>query len=205
MTSSTSACRRLHLSGVPDGESVSPSSGSDAGGTRSRSQDQLHGASTSDDFGTTAATTVTVNSPTEITAVSPAGSDGTVDMTVTTPGGTSATPPQTSSPTLATRCHIGQSRRRAYLRVGPPSPSPAPTSPATRRVDFGSSAAASYTIDSSSSITAVSPAGSGTVDMTVTNASGTSSTSLLICSTMFGYRQSRRSDPTAERLAGGHL
>ena len=44
------------------------------------------------DFGTTAATNVTVVSDTTITADSPAGT-GTVDVTVTTPGGTSATSP----------------------------------------------------------------------------------------------------------------
>ena len=41
-------------------------------------------------FGSTAATSYVVNSATSITAVSPAGSAGTVDVTVTTPGGTSA-------------------------------------------------------------------------------------------------------------------
>jgi hypothetical protein len=41
-------------------------------------------------FGATNAASFTVNSPTSITATSPAGS-GTVHITVTTPGGTSAT------------------------------------------------------------------------------------------------------------------
>ena len=44
------------------------------------------------DFGTTPATSFTVVSDTSITADSPAGT-GTVDVTVTTPGGTSATSP----------------------------------------------------------------------------------------------------------------
>ena len=39
-------------------------------------------------FGTTNATSFTVNSATSITATAPAGSAGTVDITVTTPGGT---------------------------------------------------------------------------------------------------------------------
>jgi hypothetical protein len=43
------------------------------------------------DFGSTAATSFTVNSATSITATSPAESAGTVNVTVTTPGGTSAT------------------------------------------------------------------------------------------------------------------
>ena len=42
-------------------------------------------------FGANAATGHSVNSATSITATSPAGSAGTVDVTVTTPGGTSAT------------------------------------------------------------------------------------------------------------------
>ena len=42
-------------------------------------------------FGVTAAASFTVNSATQITATSPAGSAGAVDITVTTPGGTSAT------------------------------------------------------------------------------------------------------------------
>src|SRR6202034_3758070 len=42
-------------------------------------------------FGGTAATSFTVNSATRITATSPAGSAGAVDVRVTTPGGTSAT------------------------------------------------------------------------------------------------------------------
>lgn len=42
-------------------------------------------------FGATAATSVTVNSPTSLVATAPSGNLGTVDVTVTTPGGTSAT------------------------------------------------------------------------------------------------------------------
>ncbi|MEO5757115.1 MAG: IPT/TIG domain-containing protein, partial [Mesorhizobium sp.] len=42
-------------------------------------------------FGATNATSYTVNSDTQITAVAPAGSAGTVDVTVTATGGTSAT------------------------------------------------------------------------------------------------------------------
>jgi hypothetical protein len=44
-------------------------------------------------------------------------------------------------------------------------------------VKFGSSNAASFKVNSDSSITAVSPAGTGTVDLTATTPSGTSATS----------------------------
>ena len=43
------------------------------------------------DFGFDAATNVVVVSPTSLTATAPAGAPGFVDVTVTTPGGTSAT------------------------------------------------------------------------------------------------------------------
>jgi spore coat protein U-like protein len=48
-------------------------------------------------FGATAATGFTVNSASQITATAPAGT-GTVDIRVTTVGGTSATRPLTSTP-----------------------------------------------------------------------------------------------------------
>jgi len=44
-------------------------------------------------------------------------------------------------------------------------------------VRFGSNAAGSFTVNSATQITATSPAGSGTVDVTVTNENGTSATS----------------------------
>src|SRR5262249_22438242 len=44
-------------------------------------------------------------------------------------------------------------------------------------VSFGSNAAGSFTVNSATQITATSPAGSGTVDVTVTNKNGTSATS----------------------------
>ncbi len=69
---------------------VSPSSGSTLGGTSVNiTGTNLSGASLVD-FGTTAATSFSVNSASSITAHSPAGS-GTVDVTVTTPSGISST------------------------------------------------------------------------------------------------------------------
>ncbi len=53
-------------------------------------------------------------------------------------------------------------------------------------VDFGSTAASSFTVNSSTSITAVAPAGSGAVDVTVTGPAGISVTS---SQDRFSYRQ----------------
>ncbi|WP_040781725.1 IPT/TIG domain-containing protein, partial [Nocardia pneumoniae] len=44
----------------------------------------------------------------------------------------------------------------------------------TTAVDFGATPAASFTVDSATQITAVSPAGTGTVQITATTGGGTS-------------------------------
>ncbi|SJZ82152.1 repeat domain (List_Bact_rpt) [Trichlorobacter thiogenes] len=76
---------------VPTVTGISPSSGPAFGGTIvTITGSNLTGA-TAVMFGSTAATGFTVNSDSQITAVAPAGSTGTVDITVTTPGGISAT------------------------------------------------------------------------------------------------------------------
>src|SRR5207244_11416423 len=76
---------------VPTVTSVTPNSGPTAGSTSVTIAGTgfINGASVN--FGLDAATGVVVNSPTSITALSPAESPGTVDVTVTTTGGTSTT------------------------------------------------------------------------------------------------------------------
>ena len=73
--------------------SVSPTHGTSDGGdsVTITGTNFINGASVS--FGLAAAASVTVNSPTQITAVTPSTSPGTVDVTITTTGGTSATSP----------------------------------------------------------------------------------------------------------------
>jgi Tfp pilus assembly protein PilX len=76
---------------APTVTNVSPNTGSTTGGTSvTVTGTNLTGA-TAVSFGRTAAAAVVVNSATSITATSPAEAAGTVDVTVTTPGGTSAT------------------------------------------------------------------------------------------------------------------
>ena len=126
-------------------------------------------------FGSTAAQSFTVNSATSITAVAPPGT-GTVDVTVTGPDGTSVTSP---------------ADQFTYTIVVPP-PAVTAVSPPTGPVGGGTSVtitgtnlsgatAVSFgaspgtiTADSSTSVTATSPAGTGTVDVTVTTPSGVS-------------------------------
>jgi len=76
---------------MPSVTAVNPSSGSTAGGTSVTITGTNFTGATAVKFGATAVGSFTVNSATQVTATSPAGSVGTVDVTVTTPGGTSAT------------------------------------------------------------------------------------------------------------------
>jgi hypothetical protein len=157
---------------------ISPTSGPTAGVTSVTITGTGFTGATAVKFGTIAATSFTVNSATSITATSPAGSAGTVDITVTTPGGASAT----SSADKFTYA--------SAPTVTGISPTSGPTAGATSvtitgtgftgatAVKFGTIAATSFTVNSATSITAISPAGSaGTVDITVTTPGGTSATS----------------------------
>jgi hypothetical protein len=74
---------------APTVDSVIPNSGPTAGGTSVTIGGTNFTAATAVAFGTAAATTYTVNSATQITAMSPPG-PGVVDVTVTTANGTSA-------------------------------------------------------------------------------------------------------------------
>jgi trimeric autotransporter adhesin len=78
---------------APTVASISPNNGPVTGGTTVTITGTGFTGATAVMFGGTPAASLTVDSATEITAVSPAGSLGTVDVTVTTAGGTSATSP----------------------------------------------------------------------------------------------------------------
>ena len=75
---------------APTVSGISPSSGPAGGGTVVTITGTNLSGATGVKFGTTAGTSLTVNSGTSIKITSPAGT-GTVDVTVTTSGGTSAT------------------------------------------------------------------------------------------------------------------
>jgi hypothetical protein len=134
----------------------------------------LNGA-TAVDFNGTGATNFTVSDSNTIFATSPALTAGTYDITVTTPHGTSATSAddQYTAVTLA-----------AVTGLSPSSgPTGGGTSVAVTGTDFidvvnvyfGIWPATSFTVNSSTSITAVAPPQeSGTLDVTVIRAEGTS-------------------------------
>ncbi len=74
---------------APSIATMKPNHGPTTGGTTVAIRGRNLSGATSVKFGTTDAATFVVHSPTSITAVSPAGLSGTVDVTVTTPGGIS--------------------------------------------------------------------------------------------------------------------
>ena len=77
--------------GIPTVAALNPAFGPVDGGTVVTITGTNFGSSATVDFGSSPATDVTVNSGTSITATSPPGPAGSVDVTVTTSGGTSAT------------------------------------------------------------------------------------------------------------------
>ena len=160
------------------------SDGPTTGGTIATIQGSGFTGASTVKFGSTAAS-YTVNSDSQITATSPAGSAGgqQVDVTVTTPGGTSPTgaadkftyvpvPTVTAlSPTSGpeaggTTVTITGTHFQGFSGVG-----------GVTAVKFGATDATSFTVSSDTSISAHSPAGTGTVHVTVTNDGGTSATS----------------------------
>jgi hypothetical protein len=158
------------VQGVPVVTGVAPTSGSAIGDAVTITGEAFTGA-TGVWFGAARAPAMTVDSDSQISAGSPPGA-GIVDVTVTTPGGTSATSP---------------ADRFAYTPVvtgvGPSSGSAAGGDTVTivgagftgaTGVRFGAAAAPAMTVDSDMQITAVSPPGAGMVDVTVTTPGGTS-------------------------------
>jgi hypothetical protein len=155
---------------------VAPNKGSTAGGTPVVITGTGFTGATSANFGARSAS-FTVSSDTQISATSPSGNAGPVDVTVTTSFGTSAT---------------SASDRFTYF--APPTvtsiaPNNGPVAGATAvtitgtnftnasAVKFGSNTT-TFTVSSATQIMANSPAGTaGTVDVTVTTPGGTSATS----------------------------
>ena len=175
-TSATGSAGRYTFVPAPTITGISPSSGPAAGGTSVTIAGTNLSGAVAVSFGASAAASFVVNSATQITTTSPAGT-GTVNVTATTTGGTSAT---------------GSADQYTYVSaptVTGISPASGPASGGTSveitgaelsgasAVKFGTTAATAFTVQSSTRIVVVAPAGSGTVDVTVTTPGGTSAKS----------------------------
>jgi alpha-tubulin suppressor-like RCC1 family protein len=162
---------------LPSVTAVAPREGAIAGATTVTIVGAGLEGVTSVAFGASAATRFTVTSPSSITAVSPPGALGTVNVTVTTAAGTSA-PSSADQFTYVAAPTV----KKLSAKSGPGAGATSVTITGTgfegaSAVDFGASAATSVTVNSSTSITAVSPPGAATVNVTVTTPGGTSATS----------------------------
>ncbi|MCJ7796894.1 MAG: S-layer homology domain-containing protein, partial [Thermoleophilia bacterium] len=170
---------------IPTVTNVNPAAGPTAGGNSvvitGTGFGGLSGASAVR-FGTVNATSYVVNSVTQVTAVAPAGTAGTtVDVTVTTPAGTSA---------VSAAGKYSYGIPTVTLLAPPAGPPAGGTSvvitgtgfaglSGAAAVKFGTVNATSYVVNSATQITALAPAGTlgTTVDVTVTTAAGTSAVS----------------------------
>jgi hypothetical protein len=175
-TSQTSSADQFtYVNRAPTVSSVSPSSGPITGGTRVKIIGTNLGSVQTVDFGSTPATVIKQAGGDEVIATSPSGTAGTVDITVTIPQGTS------SVSTADEFTYVVQvpSVRLVVPECGAPSGGTAVTILGGNFVNvlavaFGSTAATSFNVNSRNQITAQSPPGSDTVDITVTTNQGTS-------------------------------
>ncbi|WP_247538647.1 IPT/TIG domain-containing protein [Ralstonia pseudosolanacearum] len=192
--------------GAPAVTGINPSGGSAAGGDAVTITGTGFTGATGVQFGTAAATGVAVNSDTQVTAVSPAGS-GTVDVTVTTPAGTSPTG-------AADQFTYGPPAVPVVTSVNPNNGAGAGGDVVTiagsgfvgaSAVAFGVNAAQSFSVDSDTQITATSPTGGGTVDVTVTTPGGASATGAAdrFSYTTLGLPSVTGVSPNTGSIAGG--
>ena len=165
------------VSNAPAIPSLQPAAGPESGGVAAAIAGVNFTGASAVNFGSASATSFTVNSDMSITAVAPAGT-GTVDVTVTAPGGTSA---------LGSSDRFSYLARPAVTKVSPGSGGAEGGTSVTitgtslegaTAVRFGSASASSFTVTSATSITATAPAHApASVDVTVTTPGGTSATS----------------------------
>lgn len=173
-TSATSSGDQFTYLAAPTVSAIAPSNGTAGGGTSVMITGTNFTSGASVKFGSTSATSVTFISATTLVATSPSGS-GSVDVRVTTGGGTSATSAgdvftYVPAPTITSISPTSGSSGTDVTVTG--SGFTGATS-----VTFGGAPATNFNVNSSTSITARAPAGTGTVDIRVTTPGGTSAVS----------------------------
>ncbi len=173
--SATSTADKFTYTVGPTITSISPTLGPTTGGTTVTITGTGFTGATAVAFGTTMAA-YSVISSTRIQVISPQNAFGIVDITVTTPNGTSAT------------STADKFTYQAAPTITSISPTSGPTTGGTTvtitgtgftgatAVAFGSIGATSFSVVSDTQVSAISPPGTATVDVTVTTPNGTSST-----------------------------
>lgn len=175
-TSQTSSADQFtYVSHAPTVASVTPSSGPITGGTRVKIIGTNLGSVQSVDFGPTASPVIRQMGGNEIVATAPPEAAGTVDITVTTAQGTSSV---STADEFTFVVHLPSVRlvlpNRGATAGGTTVTILGGNFQNVSAVDFGTSPATSFNVNSRHQITAVSPPGSATVDITVTTNQGTS-------------------------------
>ncbi|WP_158794953.1 beta strand repeat-containing protein [Streptomyces sp. NRRL S-337] len=155
---------------VPSLSSLNPTSGPTSGGnTVTLNGTNLTGA-ISVKFGANPATILT-NTATQVTVIAPAGPPSSVNVTVTTAGGTSNPLPYfyIAAPTVSDlSTHLGPATGGNTVTVFGGNLT------LTSAVNFGGNPATGINVVSDNQLTVTAPAGSGTVTVTVTTPGGTS-------------------------------
>jgi hypothetical protein len=167
----------IKLHAAPVITSITPASGSTAGGNTVT----IHGKYLTDlnavKFGTTAATSFTVVSSTKATAVAPAHTPVNLDIKVTGPYGTSTTSAADKYKYVAAPAITSVAPTSGPAAGGTTVTITGTSFTAATAVKFGTVAATSFTVVSPTKIHAVAPAhATGRVDVNVTTAGGTSAT-----------------------------
>ncbi len=157
----------------PTVTSISPTGGSIAGGTSVTITGTNFTGATAVRFGTLDASSFTVDSDTQITAIAPAGTAGAKDVVVTAPGGTGTGTGLYSYVTAAPTI-IGISPSSGPTTGGTSVTISGANFTGTTAVTIGGSAATSVTVVNDTTVTAVTAAGTvGAKDVVVTTPSGT--------------------------------
>ena len=190
---------------APTVSGISPSLGSSGTVVSVSGTDFTPGAAVS--FGSTPATSVSVLSANQLSAVAPSGS-ATVDITVTTADGTSATSTADQF-TYGSACNTCATLSSISPTSGPAAGGTTVTfsgsgfdvAPGTTTFSFGGAAATGVSCTSGTTCTGTSPAGSGTVTVTATvdgvAASGSSTFAYLMPASLTSI------SPTSGPAAGG--
>jgi RHS repeat-associated protein len=152
---------------APGVSSITPASGATAGGTTLTIKGSGFSGATTVTVGGVAATNVTVSSDSQLTAVTPAGSPGSGDVVVTAPGGTSPGVPADRFTYLAVPAITGLAPAAGSTAGGTAVTLTGGGFTGATGVFFGSVAATAFTVNSDSQIIATTPAGIGTVAVTV--------------------------------------
>lgn len=183
-TSRTSADSTYSYEAVPTVTGVSPTSGPTTGGSTVTLTGTALGTTTSVRFGAVAATQVVRVSATTLRVTTPAAAIGTVDVRVTTPGGTSAATTRTRFTYQAPPNVTSLSTGAGPVRGGTAVTITGLHLTGASRISFGDTAAP-FTVLSATTIKATTPAHApGLVGVSVTTPYGTSSQS---SSTTFAF------------------